>query len=83
MKYSLAVLALLGYVQGEVIPLQRNEPTSKMLESHSNRLKLKYSEPTEDELLEEGENGQKLLMTDADDHEYYLAMSIGTPAQEF
>ena len=80
MKYSLAVLALLGYVQAEVIPLQRNEPTSQMIESHSNRLKLKYSEPTEDD---EEVNGTKLLMTDLDDHEYYLAMSIGTPPQSF
>jgi len=54
-----------------------------MIESHSNRLKLKYSdnEPAEDD--EEDVNGAKLLMTDFDDHEYYLAMSIGTPAQNF
>jgi hypothetical protein len=51
-----------------------------MIESHSNRLKLKYSEPTEDD---EEVNGTKLLMTDLDDHEYYLAMSIGTPPQSF
>lgn len=54
-----------------------------MIESHSNRLKLKYSdnEPTEDD--EEATNGTKLLMTDMDDHEYYLQMSIGTPPQNF
>ena len=80
MKTTLAVLALLGYVQSEVIFLNRNEPTQEMIESHSNKLKLKYSEPVEDD---GEENGTKLLMTDNDDHEYYLQMSIGTPAQNF
>ena len=73
---SLAIAALLGYVNPKRIPLHRREMTMEMYENHSEGVFHKF-------LGGEVADGEKVKVTDFENAQYFIDIKIGTPPQTF
>jgi len=71
-----SIIAIAGAVEAAKIPLIKRDLTPKMLQNQYNRWEEKF---LVDDVLE----GTKILLHDYSDSQYFVEVSIGTPAQKF
>jgi len=86
MNYSLAVLALTGFVSAERIQMRKRDLTDKMILNQLEKLETKFSNhflQTPEDLTEYILEGTHVKVNDYQDSQYFVELHIGTPAQKF